>query len=348
MSRLATLIFTMLGAVLLAACQTGTPSGNADSSSTALVPSGYFVALPATGGAPEASKLFRGLYAAVDAFNRKQAEAQGTSQAYAAAFAADGKTRLSDGASEIECDREKCLVKLQARSVRSVGAAGLAGQLTTALALRGASSKRGRSSDAERHSYVLGHRGLGVACVVHGHGDGAFYRCDFDLERGRAPTVATSAALAAAGRGKLVNCEEAPGVERTALSEVDGVEGGGLLKLAGGTGEGAHPVGYLRYAQQGTRVEFLDLYLCGDLSRDYFRIEGRARQPRAWLAGAVDGLEEEDARLAATAKVVGESPQEVTVEVQFHIGRDGASAGGGDEEYGADRFYLRLAKAWMR
>src|SRR5947209_4691577 len=121
MKRLA---YILLLAVV--ACRTTEERPSAPSTVKAAPAQGYFVALAADG---EAKTFYQRLYTLVDAYNRRLAREAGTLPAYSEAFATDGHTRLGDGASEIECDREKCLVKLTGRTLASRDPASLPGQL---------------------------------------------------------------------------------------------------------------------------------------------------------------------------------------------------------------------------
>jgi hypothetical protein len=312
--------------------------------------SGYFVALAASPEAPAALALHDALYDAIDAYSRKRAETQEALARYVEAFDADGYTHLADGKSEIECDRQKCLLKLAGRTVTGR----LAEDLTGAFALKGIVPTKAIGGGQRVTTYVLGKStGQHITCALIEEPATKSYRCDFALDGKKLGQAASAALDSAAAKGKLVSCAQAPGIERSADEAKDKVEGGELLKLASGAGAGAASVGFLRVARQGRRVELLDLYLCGDLSHDYFKVDGSARAPRGWLpkparVGApprrVQTLAQEEARLDAASAVATETTDSYTLEVRFKVRR---TAEQGPEVFGEDRFFVRLEKAWL-
>lgn len=330
--------------LLPAACQTRrAPEGGALSDVAEADPGakgGYFVALSAL-------PLFDGVHDAVDKLNRKRLAAQGELDAYIEAYDADGYTRLAAGDDEIECDREKCLLKLTGRVLVSQGDGddSMAALMTEAFALKGVKPEVRGEGDAQLKTFVLGRRpGSFISCTQKSFGKAALYRCEFDLDKDAAAPA--NAAVENAGHGKLVSCALSPGTLRTADEAKKEVEGGGLLSLTSGSAAGAKPVGYLRYVKQGSAVEFLDLYLCGDVSHDFFHIEGAARRPKGWLGtAALSSLTQDEAEMKATTKVVEESSRIVTVEVRFKLAKEQAADG---EVFGDDAFFVKLDKAWLQ
>ncbi len=317
---------------------------------------GYFVALSASGGAgADALALYDGVHDAVDKLNRKRLAAQGELEAYMAAYDADGYTRLAAGDDEIECDREKCLVKLSGRVLSGSGTEdeSMASLMTEALALKGIKPEIRGTGDTQVKTYVLGKQpGAFVGCAQKSFGKAAVYRCEFALDKGI--DTPANANVDSSGHGKLVSCALSPGTVRTADEARRNVEGGGLLSLTSGSGVGAKSVGYLRYVKQGRAVEFLDLFLCGDLSHDNFHVDGKAKDPKGWVPArakvgtevlALESLSQDDVLMRATAKVVEDSPRLVTLEVRFKLVKESP---GSDDVYGDDAFYVKLDKAWIQ
>ncbi len=315
--------------------------------------SGYFVALSA-GGPGDGGVLYDGLYDAIDAESRRKADAKGELAAYVETFEADGYTRIGTTDDEIECDREKCLVKLTGRVLSSAGDDdSLALSLTEALKIKAGKPEVRGEGDQQERTYVLGKRpGSHVACTQKGFGKVAAFRCEFALDQGI--ETPANASVDAGGRGKLVSCALSPGTVKTAREASKEVDGGGLLRLQSGAGTGTKSVGFLRYVRQGKSVEFLDLFLCGDVSHDYFHIEGAARDPKHWITRPsgvgssipdLESLSQDEAKMQASATVVEDSPALLTVEVKFHLDKE---ASGVNEVYGADAFYVKLDKEWLR
>lgn len=335
----------------------GCVSGGSSISAPEALPDdgGYFVALAAEGGSAESLALYDGLLDAIDAYNRKQADRDGRLPAYVEAFDADGYTRLADGKSEIECDRTKCLVKLASRSLGGSSAQpdALAVSLTRALSDKGAIPERFGSGESQTRTYLLGQKtGLHVSCIQKGIDPRATYRCDFELASGATAPKAAQA-LEPAARGRLVGCALSPGTVRSAKEAKAELEGGDLAELLAVSAAGGKAVGYLRFVRQGRDVEFVDLFLCGDLSHDHFVIEGAAKSPRVWLptplkigtgVAGIETIHEDDVRLAASSSLLEETQDSYVVEVAFRFVRESDAS---TEVYGEDRFVLRLRKAWI-
>jgi hypothetical protein len=312
---------------------------------------GYFVALAASPDAPAAMALHDALYDAIDAYNRRHAGSPELLARYVEAFEADGLTRLGDQTSEIECDRQKCLLKLAGRSISTP----LAQHLADAFIIKGIEPKKALGKGERTSTYTLGNaNGLHITCAaIESAGGEMSHRCDFALD-GKAAGKAASAALSGpSAKGKLVDCEQAPGVVRSANEAKGEIDGGDLLRLTSGTGAAAGAVGFLRLTRQKDQVEFLDLYLCGDLSHDYFKVDGAARRPQGWLpkpaavgspAKQVETLTQEEARLDSTAVVVAVSETRRTLEVRFRVKRLSDS---GPEAFGEDKFYVQFDKSWL-
>jgi hypothetical protein len=315
----------------------------APSEAEALQAGGYFVAVPADAGSPKVLAFYDKLYDAIDALNRRRARDEGRLDAYLDEQKESGYTALQAGDDEIECDRQKCLVKLTARTV--VGESSLAHQLVDAaveLAIKPLTARPGR----QEKRYILGDEAaMHIDCVRAGVGKALSYRCDFKLDQGLAAAASPSVAIGDAGRGKLSSCAMAPGTVRDAEEAKAQLDKGGLLPLTGGLSGGSKVVGYLRYAQAGAGIELLDMYLCGDLSQDHFQVDGEARQPRRWIKARVfDALSLDESALNLRTKVVESSKRELVLEVRFRVVPSGGNAG---EVFGEDKFFLRLDKAWL-
>lgn len=347
-------VLVLLFALVPLGCVTGVSNGVSESSSGA---GGYFVVLAAQSTSKETLALYDGLHDAIDAYNRHEAGKAGNLSSYVEAFEANGYTRLADGKNEIECDLTKCLVKLSAKSLVSgeKDDSALVAQLTQALENKGLTPVRSGTGDTQQRTYTLGEKdGLHITCAQNGLPARASYRCDFDLDTGKGTPSVTEAVLDPAVRGKLVSCALSPGTVRSAEEARAELDAGGLLELTAPGSSNGKPVGYLRYAGKSPDIEFVDLFLCGDLTHDHFFVEGSAKQPTAWVTrgaklgtskSALDSLREDDAYLVASSTLTDETADGYVLEVRFKLARD---AGVTEDVYGEDRFVLRVAKAWLK
>jgi hypothetical protein len=326
-----------------AAVAAGTQDSDAPSDEEATSAGGYFVAVPADAGSPKVLAFYDKLYDAIDALNRRRARDEGRLDAYLDEQRESGYTALQAGDDEIECDRQKCLVKLTARTV--VGESSLAHQLVDAAVELGIKPLTARPGRQEKR-YILGDvASMHIDCLRAGVGKTLSYRCDFKLDQGLATAASPSAAIGDAGRGKLSSCAMAPGTVRDAEEAKAQLDKGGLLPLTGGPSVGSKVVGYLRYAQTGAGIELLDMYLCGDLSQDHFQIDGEARQPRRWIKARVfDALSLDEAALNLRTKVLESSKREFILDVRFRVVPSGGNTG---EAFGEDKFFMRLDKGWL-
>jgi len=304
---------------------------------------GYFVSLDARSTDKDAVFLYDKLHDAVNAQAKKRATAADGLEAYVEEYEQTGYTSLIASGNEIECDRDKCLVKLESRTVKGEpGQTSLAGELTAGLAESGIPPKTTGSGEGIVRTYVIETKaGKGIRCKQKGFGQGASYECKFDLDVKKA---ARTAEMNPASRGRLASCALSPGVVRSAEQAKGQIENGALLALTASPGGKA--VGFLVYARQGAKDELIDLYLCGDVSHDYFQLDGPARDPKAWLA-TLDPARADEAELQLTARAVAESKATRTFEVVFKIvAPDGATPRSG-ELYGDDKFFVTFPRTWL-
>jgi hypothetical protein len=340
---------------VLVACRTG-GADDAELSGDPGSQSGYFVSVAANSVSSDVVALYDELHDALDRFNRKVAQADGTLDAYLADFEADGYTSLVVDEHEIECDREKCLIKLPEGRITAGDAKSFAGQLTAAFAESRVKPLQRDDQKPLTRTWFVGKRpDMFLSCAQKGTGSAATFACEFDLERGLAEP-ATQARQTTVPRGKLVSCDESPGTVRSAEDAKAEIYGSDLLNLTQGPQAESKPVGFLRYVRQNGQVEFEDIYLCGDVSHDFFVIDGSARNPRGWLPkqirkgaslGNVSELAQDEATMQVSAVVVDDAPEQVTLQVKFKIAGAGGAAAA-VETYGDDGFFVRIDKRWVQ
>jgi hypothetical protein len=314
---------------------------------------GYFVTVPAQSTNPSVVALYDKLYDAIDALSRRRAREAGELESYVEDFDASGYTSLVSDDEEIECDRERCALKLTGRTVS--GAKGLPADLTAALDLVGVVPTVRGSGEKIQKTYALGDsERLGLACIQGGYGHKAVYRCDFNLDGAALGSARPPGDSTPSERGRLTSCVLAPGTSRSAEEARDVLEGGALLPLTAGAAASTKTVGYLRYTRQGKEVELVDFYLCGDVSHDNPQISGRARSPKSWAVRAapapsrleVEPAHQDDAEMRMTATVVETTKTAYVLEVRFKLApeNDGVNAA---EVYGEDRFFMRFERGWI-
>jgi hypothetical protein len=279
------------------------------------------------------------LYAAITRAVRRVAEERGELAAFLDAQSHGEPVRLAGDDSEIECDARRCLVKVARKTLRGRAPDDLAVRLADALTpaaspADGPPPKRVTLGDGAP---------LKIVCVR----EAPQVECTFETMV--APPALSAASVDEVQRGKLADCALAPSVERDAQAARDQIRGGALLAAMTRSG---HAVGYMLYAEEGRRVELLQLFLCGDLSHDTFQIEGKARQPGAWLprprrvGGRVSGalsLRADDATMIAQPTLIARTRDIAEVEVQFRL----AGATADEDVFGADLFRLRLPARWL-
>lgn len=339
-------------------CRTGSFGDDAASvSAVPAEPAGYFVSIAANSVSSDVVAIYDEIHYALDRQGRKEALAAGTLDTYISEYDAEGYTSLIVGEHEIECDRDKCLVKLPQGRIVTGDADSFAGHLTTAFSASRLKPQQREDQGALTRTWIVGKKpDMFLSCVQTGTGKKATFACEFDLERGLAVPVTEVTGEGSVPRGKLVSCDQSPGTTRSAEDARAEIEGSNLLNLTQGPKVESKPVGYLRYVQTPGGVEFEDLYLCGDVSHDFFMVGGTARSPRAWLPAKVkkgaslSGLTEltqDEAVMQASATVVEDSAEQVTMQVRFKIAGAGGAAAA-VETYGDDGFFVRIDKRWLK
>lgn len=358
------LSLVLFAAVMLTACHNPPKEAAASELEDVVDGKGYFVTLASKPTAPAAQKIYDKIHDSLDLYNRKRARAENSLDSYVEEFQATGYTSLKGGDDEIECDRDKCLLKLHARRVDKQKAntkePPFAQQLYEAFLDANVPARAGTKGDDFIKTVTLGEsKGVSVACTERRTAGGVpiDYGCLFDLDGLKGDAVASSKTLDKQERGKLFSCVLSPGIVKAAEEAKEGVDGGGLLTLTSGATDGSKPVGYLRYSRSKERVDLIDLYLCGDLSTDTFYLVGAGKDPREWVSGmqrsspgasGVDTVDIEPAHhdegdLTMRARVVAQSVQDVTLAVLFKIVKDGST-----DVYGEDKFFVKLEKAWLK
>lgn len=355
-------LFVLLAA--LTACHDPPKDPEASAAQEVVDGKGYFVTLASKPTAPDAQKVYDKLYDALDLYNRKRARATEGLDSYVEEFQATGYTNLKAGDDEIECDRDKCLLKLHARRINkekaNAGRPPFAQQLFDALLDAGAPAKSGAKGEDFLKTVSLGEaKGVHLECTERRTAAGVplDYGCAFDLDGLKGDAVAKSEALEGRERGRLESCVLSPGIVKAAEEAKGSIEGGGLVALTSGLTDGSKPVGYLRYSLAGGRAELIDLYLCGDLTADTFYMVGAGKQPREWVAGMqrsspgasgaeavdIEPAHHDEGDLTMRASIAAQTPKDVTLAVQFKIVKDGSG-----EVYGEDKFFVKLEKAWLK
>lgn len=314
---------------------------------------GYFVAVSADASNQEFHKFYQQLYHVIDVYNRRQKRDKKSLKAYLIEQKESGYAALKVNDDEIECDKQKCLIKLSSRVIS--GPASLARHLGEALAqLVETQPARSvaKSKVQSRRSYVVGNpESIHIICDSIATAMHPDYRCQFNLDQALYVATASTTTMGDAGRGKLESCDMAPGTVRDAEEAKDQLDSAGLLPLTLAPSPDAKVVGYFRYAHVAEKVEFFDIYLCGDMSQDHFQMEGEARQPQTWLEQrslqipALDRGSLSTVGLNLETKLVESSAAELLIEVRFRlVDQNDQSA----VLTGSDKFYLHLNKAWLR
>ena len=302
--------------------------------------SGYFVAVPADVKSANIRTLYRQVYLAVDLLNRQRARVEGRLSAYLTELRESGYTAFYSQDDEIECDAKKCLIKLTKRLIQGESSlAKVLVDIAPEVGIKEIASKN-------RKRFVFGQSdGPHITCMLETGDQKKTYQCEFNLDVGLAESIPQLSNLLDSSRGRLSSCIMAPGTVRDAEEAKSQLEKGGLLALTAGISPGASVVGYLRYASTKTRIELLDIYLCGDLSQDHFQVDADARQPRVWIqASAIQALSNDAAILLMQPKFVRKTPRELTLEVRFRVVATDSDA---HKVFGSDRFYLRFDQSWL-
>lgn len=313
-------------------------------------PGGYFVTLQANIVDHKGIKIYDGLYDALDKLGRARARTDGALDSYIESLDETGYVRLGEDDDEIECDRARCLVRLSSTAPQGT----FASEMTAALAAAGVVPHVAGTGQAIKKTYVLGTQPKNaIECTQSGFGDKASFACKFDLSASAGRADAAAAELAPREKGKLAACDLSPGtvkVAEDAKAELDGAE---LVPLLSGASAAAKTVGFLRIQRAAAKVELIDLYLCGDVSHDYFALAETAKDAGRWLGRPIkvgaelvlDRARQEEAGCELATKITEEAADAYVLEVKMKLvpepGRDG-------EVFGQDHFFLRLPKTWLR
>lgn len=342
-------------ALLLGGCVTGAPASSEgrDGNSETIVPGnppGYFIALSATAASAETVKVYDQVHDAIDTGSRKVAEAAGGLADYLEKTDGGANVAMTDGSSEIECDRSRCLLKLASRQLTSTDAEGrLAKSLTEALAASGVRPQSTGAGPTLTRRYIVGSKaGLLITCARRGPPRGLVYTCDFDLDRAIpsdkvTPTFDSS--------GELVDCTLAPGTTREAQDAAANTADSTLLEL---TARGK-AVGYLLGVKTDESTSITDLWLCGSVTEDAFTIDGPARAACRWVSDetarnigsewALEDIHQDQTSLDAKVKLLGETPSTYSIELAFEI-KVGSVDQSQSSRSGRERVTIKLPKSW--